>query len=205
MTDAVKELFTKIESSAERMSNLIEEVLNFSKILNDDKGFKKTDLNDILRDVLNDFELLINEKHAVIHHEQLPVIEAIPLQITQLFYNLISNSLKFIRKGIDPVITITTKILEGKDFEAYTSLNPRLSFCEISISDNGIGFDQKYAEQIFLIFHRLQGRGSYPGTGIGLALCKTIVLNHHGEIFAVSNENDGAVFKIILPLLHVDR
>ncbi len=205
MTDSVKDLFTKIESSAERMSNLIEEVLNFSKILNDDKGFKKTDLNDILRDVLNDFELLINEKHAVIHHEQLPVIEAIPLQITQLFYNLISNSLKFIRKGIDPVITITSKTLEGKDLEAYTSFNPKLFFCEISISDNGIGFDQKYAEQIFLIFHRLQGRESYPGTGIGLALCKTIVVNHHGEIFAVSNENDGAEFKIILPLLHGDR
>jgi signal transduction histidine kinase len=163
--------------------------------------FEETDLNVIIHAVLNDFDLLINDKHAVIHCDQLPVVDAIPMQISQLFYNLISNSLKFTKKGNDPAITITSKIVEGKYLGELTTLNPKLSYCEISISDNGIGFEQKYADQIFLIFHRLHAREHYLGTGIGLALCKTIVVNHNGEISAVSNLNEGATFKVILPLL----
>jgi two-component system CheB/CheR fusion protein len=202
LTTEVKEMLTKIENSAERMSNLINEVLNFSKILHQGgEVFEKTDLNRIISEVLNDFELLIKDKHAVIHREQLPVLSVIPVQITQLFYNLISNSLKFNKKDTDPIITISTKIIKGKDFEDHSTLDPELSYCEISISDNGIGFDQKYADQIFLIFHRLHSREQYTGTGIGLALCKTIVANHNGEIFCVSNKNEGASFKIALPLL----
>ena len=162
LTDEVKEMLTKIETSAERMSKLISEVLNFSKILHHGgEAFVKTDLNNIMSEVLKDFELLINNKHAVIHLQPLPVIDAIPVQITQLFYNLISNSLKFTKTGINPVITITSKILEEKDFGELTTLDPKLSYCEIGISDNGIGFDQKYADQIFLIFHRLYGRELY--------------------------------------------
>jgi len=203
LNDEVKEKLTKIENSAERMSNLINEVLNFSKILHHGgEAFEKTDLNDVISELLNDFELLIQDKHAVIHYERLPVIFGIPVQINQLFYNLISNSLKFSRKGIDPVITITSKMVGEKDFEDHNTLDPKLPYCEISISDNGIGFDQKYADQIFLIFHRLHGRDQYSGTGIGLALCKTIVANHNGEIFCISNKNEGSSFKIILPLLH---
>jgi two-component system CheB/CheR fusion protein len=202
LTDEVKEMLTKIESSAERMSNLIKEVLNFSKILHHSGDiFEKTDLNVIIDEVLKDFDLLINDKHAVIHRDQLPVIDAIPVQISQLFYNMISNSLKFTKKGNNPVITITSKIVEGKYLGELTTLNPKLSYCEISISDNGIGFEQKYAEQIFLIFHRLHGREHYLGTGIGLALCKTIVVNHNGEISAISNLNEGTTFKLMLPLL----
>jgi two-component system CheB/CheR fusion protein len=201
LTDGVREMLMKIETSAERMSNLINEVLNFSKILHHGgDAFEKTDLNDILRDVLNDFELLINDKHAVIHLERLPVIDAIPVQLTQLFYNLISNSLKFTKVGTTPVITITSKFIVGKDLGELTSLDPKLSYCEVCVSDNGIGFDQKYADQIFLIFHRLHGREHYTGTGIGLALCKTIVVNHNGEIFGISNKNEGALFRIILPI-----
>jgi two-component system CheB/CheR fusion protein len=199
LPDKVRDLVTKIEYSAERMSTLIKEVLNFSKILHGDEPFKKTNLNDILDEVLNDFDLLISEKQAVIHHGRLPIIDAIPLQISQLFYNLISNSLKFTKKGTLPRIGITSKMLERKDFEKYSNLNPKLAYHEISISDNGIGFDPKYAEQIFLIFHRLHAREHYSGTGIGLALCKTIVVNHNGEIFATSNKNEGALFQIILP------
>jgi two-component system CheB/CheR fusion protein len=206
LPDGVTEMLTKIETSAERMSNLIKEVLNFSRILHHSgETFEKTDLNEIISEVLNDFDLLINDKHAVIHLERLPVIEAIPVQITQLFYNLVSNSLKFTKKGTDPIITISSKIVEGNDLGELTTLDPKLSYCEITISDNGIGFDQKYADQIFLIFHRLHGRDQYTGTGIGLALCKTIVVNHNGEIFSVSHKNDGASFTIILPLLQVKR
>jgi two-component system, chemotaxis family, CheB/CheR fusion protein len=205
LPNEVMGILTKIETSAERMSNLITDVLNFSKILHHGETFEETDLNGIITEVINDFDLLIADKHAIIRLDRLPVIDAIPLQITQLFYNLVSNSLKFTKNGTDPVITITSRIVEGKDFGALTALDPTLSYCEISITDNGIGFDQKYSDQIFLIFHRLHGREHYMGTGIGLALCKSIVANHNGEIVCVSNKNEGASFKIILPVFHGNK
>ena len=131
---------------------------------------------------------------------RLPVIEAVPLQINQLFYNLLSNSLKFLKRGTQPVITITSKTLAPAELSKYRGLNPKLTYCEISFKDNGIGFEQQYAEQIFLIFNRLHGRHQFPGTGIGLALCKTIVVNHHGEIDGISDSNEGALFRVVLPL-----
>jgi len=199
LPDNAKELITKICSSSERMSTLIKELLNYSKILHDDI-FEKTDINAILNDIINDFDLLIAEKKAIVYRERLPVIQAIPLQITQLFYNLFSNALKFSKPGIAPVITITSKMLINKDLEKHKKLNPKLSYCEISFKDNGIGFEQQFADQIFLIFHRLHGRETFSGTGIGLSLCKKIVVNHQGEIFGISDEQDGALFRIILPL-----
>jgi len=182
------------------MSTLINEVLNFSKILHEATVFEKTDLDDIVKNVKDDFELLINDKKAVINCEQLPVIEAIPLQINQLFYNLISNSLKFAKKEIAPIIDITSKMLTAEDAAKHPTLNLKVDYCEIRVKDNGIGFNQRYAEQIFLVFQRLHTREQYQGTGIGLALSKTIVINHHGEIFATSSEGEGALFQIILPL-----
>ncbi len=200
LPDTAKELITKISNSSERMSTLIKEVLNFSKILHGDAVFERTDLHEILSTILYDFELLINEKNAVIQRERLPVIDAIPLQINQLFYNLVSNSLKFTRKDKTPVISITWRIVEGKDLRENADLNKNISYCEISFKDNGIGFDQKYADQIFLIFHRLNAREHFPGTGIGLALCKTIAVNHHGDIHVISNTDKGTLFQILLPL-----
>ncbi len=200
LPDTAKELITKITNSSERMSTLIKGVLNFSKILHGDAVFERTDLHEILSTILNDFELLTTEKNAVIHRERLPVIDGIPLQINQLFYNLVSNSLKFSRKDTAPVITITWRVTEGKHLSENTELNKNASYCEISFRDNGIGFDQKYADQIFLIFHRLNAREHFPGTGIGLALCKTIAVNHHGEITVSSNTNTGTLFQILLPL-----
>ncbi|MEO6719300.1 MAG: chemotaxis protein CheB [Ferruginibacter sp.] len=198
-----QELITKINNSTERMSVLIKEILNFSQSLNTGIVFEKTDISDIVNNIINDFELLIREKSAVVECERLPALDAIPLQINQLFYNLISNSLKFSRKNIPPVITITSRMLDSKEVAKHKALNPNLSFVEISVADNGIGFDQQYSKQIFSIFQRLHTREQYSGTGIGLALCKTIAVNHHGEIYATSKENEGAVFKIILPLKHV--
>lgn len=195
-----EELIAKITSSSERMSNLIKELLDFSIILHGEANFVKTDMNDILKKNIDDFELLIADKKAIITHDQLPVMEAIPLQINQLFYNLIGNSLKFSRIDSIPVISITSKILNGGEIEQYPNLNKQLTYCEINFRDNGIGFDQQYADQIFLIFKRLHGREKFSGTGIGLALCKTIVINHHGEINGFSTKNEGALFRIILPL-----
>jgi two-component system, chemotaxis family, CheB/CheR fusion protein len=195
-----EELISKITSSSERMSTLIKELLDFSIILHGEADFVKTDMNDILKKNIDDFELLIAEKNAIVTHDQLPVIEAIPLQINQLFYNLISNSLKFSRKDSVPAISITSKILKTEEIEEFQNLNKQLTYCEISFQDNGIGFDQQYADQIFLIFKRLHGREKFSGTGIGLALCKTIAINHHGEIVASSTKNEGALFRIVLPL-----
>ncbi|MEP7258419.1 MAG: chemotaxis protein CheB [Flavitalea sp.] len=197
--DAI-ELINKIDISSKRMSTLIKELLDFSRILHGDDNYKKVNLNDILNSVIIDFELLIKEKEAVLHFELLPVIEAIPLQINQLFYNLLSNSLKFTSPGVAPVIRITSRILTAEDMREHPSLNPKISYCEIAFRDNGIGFEQDLAEKIFLIFHKLHRREQYAGTGIGLALCKSIVTNHHGEIVGISTKGKGALFQIILPL-----
>lgn len=200
LPQGAQELIKKIISSSERMSKLIKALLNFSTVLHDEFVFEQTNLNDILNKALNDFELVITEKNAVIHHEPLPVIEAIPSQISQLFYNLISNSLKFSKKDIAPEITITVKMLTLKEIEKHKNLNQKIPYCKIFFKDNGIGLEQQFSDKIFLIFHRLNSREHFTGTGIGLALCKTIMINHHGEIYVTSEKNEGATFTVIMPL-----
>jgi len=190
----------KIEAASSRMTILIKDLLNYSRLLQHEKSFIKTDLNDTLNNNLIDFELLIEEKKAEIVIAKLPTLEAIPFQMSQLFHNLISNSLKFSKEGVPPVISITSRKFSKKEIEKYAKLSSAISYVEIIFKDNGIGFKQKYADQIFAIFQRLHNKESYSGTGIGLALCKKIIKNHQGEIFADSEENGGAVFHIILPL-----
>jgi two-component system CheB/CheR fusion protein len=196
----VKGLVEKINVSSKRMSTLIKELLNFSKVLHTEAIFKQTDLNNILDDVLSDFDLLIAEKNVVFNREPLPVIDTIPIQMNQLFYNLIGNAIKFSKDGIAPVITITSKMLTVEEMAKHANVNPKYAYFEIGVKDNGIGFDQRYENQLFLAFHRLHSQEKYEGTGIGLALCKNIVSNHHGEISATSKENEGALFTVILPL-----
>ena len=195
-----KVLIEKIKNSSERMSVLIRDVLNFSRITQSEHVFVNTDLNEILNNVLKDFELLIQEKKVIISKGNLPAVEAIAVQINQLLYNLLSNSIKFFNNNIQPIITITSKKLLPKELKKYPELDLSLCYYEIIFEDNGIGFDQQFAEDIFLIFHRLNDHQQYSGTGIGLALCKRIVDNHHGRIFAVGKENKGATFHIILPV-----
>lgn len=200
VADEARELLNKIGVSAERMSTLINDVLNFSKVVDSGSAYVKTDLNKILQHVIDDFDLLITQKEAVIHHDRLPVIDAVPLQINQLFGNLLGNALKFSRPGILPVISIHSGMLPATEIKKHPALNDRHSYCEIVFADNGIGFDQQFAEQMFLIFQRLNSREEFSGTGIGLALCKKIVLNHRGEIHAEAKEGEGAQFHIILPM-----
>jgi len=200
LSTPVKGLVSKIKVSSERMSILIKELLNFSKAHHVDDVFEQVDLDKIVDDVISDLDLLITDKKVVIEREPMPIIDAVPFQINQLFYNLIENSIKFAKSRVTPVIVITSKILKLDETAKHVNLNPKLSYCEISIRDNGIGFDQKMDGEIFLLFTRLHSSGKYPGTGIGLALCKRIVSNHHGEISAKSKENEGSVFKIVIPL-----
>src|SRR5258708_6503737 len=200
LPDGAKELIDKIKGSSERMSLLIKDVLNFSRIVHSENMFVKTDLNNVLNNVLKDFDLLILEKNASVKREYLPIIEAIPLQMNQFFYNMIGNALKFSKNGIPPALTISSRILLPWEIEKGTNLNRQLSYAEISFKDNGIGFEQQFAEQIFSIFERLNNQQQYSGTGIGLALCQKIAVHHQGGIHAEGKENNGATFYVQLPL-----
>ena len=198
------ELIDKIKRSAERMSLLINDVLHFSRIVNMENMFVKTDLNQLLYNTLKDFDLLILEKDASLRIDDLPVVEAIPSQINQLFYNLVGNALKFSKTGKPAALSISSRILPSEEteneFNVRFNLNRQLSYSEISFKDDGIGFEQRFADQIFSIFERLNNQEQYSGTGIGLALCQKIVQHHHGGIRAEGKEGDGAIFYVLLPL-----
>ncbi len=193
------EFVDKINSSSEKMRSLIDNLLKFSTISQMDKSFPLTDLNKIMRDVISDFDLLIQEKNAVVKVSELPTVPAIPLQMNQLFYNLLSNALKFTHAGVHPLIEVDFRELPGQETEKISWLNPAIKYVEISFKDNGIGFSAEYSEQIFVIFQRLNEKGNFPGTGIGLALCRKIVRNHGGEIYATSKDGKQTIFNIILP------
>ena len=150
--------------------------------------------------MITDFALLISEKNAIVQAENLPVVEVIPIQMSQLFYNLLSNSLKFCNHTDQPKITIGCRNLSQVEVLKKRDLNPKRKYFEILFADNGIGFDERYSEKIFEIFQRLHHHDHYSGTGIGLALCKKIIDNHRGLIFAESHEQAGSLFHIILPL-----
>ena len=195
-------LVAKISASSNRMSSLIHDVLNFSRIDKQANAFETIDLNTVLSNVLGDFSLLIEEKRASIQVGNLPFAAVVPFQINQLFYNLVSNSLKFTRTDGHPEINITCRALSAFQVAKFPRLNKDHSYLEILFEDNGIGFEQEYSEKIFEIFQRLHSSAAYPGTGIGLALCKKIVTHHNGEILAESRDGGGALFRIILPLEH---
>jgi PAS domain S-box-containing protein len=203
LPDKAKELANKIWSSSERMSLLIKDVLNFSRIVGSANMFIATDLNQILSNILEDFDMLVLERGASVRKEYLPCIEAIPLQINQLFYNLVGNALKFSKEGRPPVITISSRTLLPEETAKHTGLNRQLSYTEISFKDNGIGFEQQFAEKIFSIFERLNNQQQYSGTGIGLALCRKIAEQHQGRIYAEAGESTGATFYVLLPLKQV--
>jgi len=196
----VKKYLEKIDSSSVRLRKLIEEMLNFARVTNYEKLLLKTDLNEILKSTLFDFELLIEEKKAEVIVHELPEIEVVPFQMSQLFYDIIHNSLKFSKVDVAPVIEIGSRKLTKKDIQSHVILDAKLRYYEITFKDNGIGFDQKYAEQIFTMFQRLGSGGEYAGTGIGLAICKKVVQTHYGLIFAEGLEDKGAVIHVILPI-----
>lgn len=188
----------KIVKASERMQQLVNDLLKFSRHTHDIYGFEKTDLNDVLNDVLSDVEHEIQKKEAKVYTCELPVIWAIPSQIRQLFQNLISNSLKFLQRETAPVLSIKCEKVSGSGIDHLHS-NPGQTFYKIYFSDNGIGFDAKYADDIFVVFKRLHSYHEFEGTGIGLSICKKIVDKHNGFIKAESKPNEGATFIITLP------
>jgi len=191
------EYMSKIIASTERMRNLINDLLNYSR-LSSTAQFEPTNLNEILNQTLADLELSIQEKAAQLVIDELPQAEVIPGQIRQVFQNIIGNALKFSKPDTNVVITVRGEIVTAKTFDCDSS--PSGSFVRISISDNGIGFDDRFVEKIFTLFQRLHAPGSYHGTGIGLAIVKKIIDKHNGVITASSKEGIGSNFLIVLPL-----
>lgn len=193
-------LTDKIISSSARMSQLIRDLLHFSRLLQSDQQFFPVDLNAVLREVLSNHELAIEEKSAQLQVGPLPTIGAIGLQMSQLFNNLVSNSLKFIKSGIPPVIRVTATAATAAEVEQHVRLPlPGTRYHKICVEDNGIGFEKAHAEQIFEVFKRLHSRDAYPGSGIGLALCRRIAVNHGGALYTTSTPGSGATFCILLP------
>ena len=183
--------------SAERMQTLITDLLAYSR-LSSKVVIEKTDLNIVLQEVLSDFDYQIERKGAVIKISELPIIDSIPSQLRQVFQNLIGNALKFSGNVEVPKIQITSELIKTKDFDGEVS--PDGEFCRITISDNGIGFDEIYLDRIFVIFQSLNDRKDYEGTGIGLAISKKIMEKHNGLITAKSQLGKGASFIMVLPL-----
>jgi signal transduction histidine kinase len=189
--------FDKIASSSLRMNQLISDLLEFSK-LSEKHEFEKVNMKDVFKDVLADLELAITDKHAVIDIQPLPEIEVVPGLIRQVFQNIISNALKFADATRTPEITITAERIKDPDVDAPASNEG--NFYRLAISDNGIGFEEIYADKIFSLFQRLHSKEKYEGTGIGLAIAKKIVDMHNGLINARSTPGKGSTFYIILPI-----
>lgn len=188
----------KIILTSSRMSKLIRDLLNFTQIDQREEQ-QLLDLNDIMHQIHEDLEVVIHRNSAVVDTDDLPTIKGRPLQIKQLFYNIINNSIKFRKPDTPPRVSIRSRKLDKETRAGFSNLSAHHDYHEIIIKDNGIGFDQKYADQIFTVFQRLHNRSAYEGTGIGLSIARKVVSNHRGEIFAISSVGAGAEFHIILP------
>ncbi len=184
--------------AAERMNNLIEDLLSFSR-LSAEPQLETFDLNDVINEVVTDLEYAFEQKQGKLNIQgDLPQIIGVESQFRQVFQNLISNALKFVKDEVKPEIIITADRIDAPDFEAPSSTAG--NYNRITITDNGIGFEEQYKEKIFTIFQRLHNKETYEGTGIGLAITKKIIEKHNGLIVSQSNPGEGATFIIILPI-----
>ena len=189
----------KIIDSASRMRKLIIAILDYSKLSADTMDWEYTDLAVLFMELLEDFELVIKEKKAEVKVGAMPFMAVNRGQIRQVFQNILGNALKFSREDIPPRINIYSRRMATRSFNGAEQENG--PFCLIGISDNGIGFDNKYLTSVFSLFERLHSKDRFEGTGIGLAIAKKIVEKHNGLISAVSTEGSGSEFRIILPMV----
>jgi len=196
-----RDYLERMQNAAARMQTLINDLLTFSRVISTTQPFVPVDLTVVTREVLTDLEVRIEQTKAKIEVGNLPTIEADPLQMRQLLQNLIGNALKFQPANAQPIVKIDAQILQrhpgsGGETEAVDEL------CELSIQDNGIGFEEKYTEKIFAVFQRLHGRNEFEGTGVGLAVCRRITERHGGTISAKSKLGQGATFIVTLSVRH---
>ena len=194
-----RDYFQRILRASTRMQNLISSLLNYSRMNSRGMDFEMVDLNSVLDDATNNIRELLEESQTVIEHEPLPVIPCVPMQINQLFTNLIINSIKYKTADAAPLIQISARPALPDEINFPDTVSDETNYWKIIFSDNGIGFEQQYADRIFELFQRLHSRFEYEGTGIGLAICKKIVQNHKGFIYADGKPGLGAKFVIFLP------
>jgi signal transduction histidine kinase len=188
-----------MESAANRMQTLIKDLLTYSRTNNLERNFIYSDLGEVLEEVKTEMSEELNECQATVEEEGMCYAHIIPFQFKQLLINLISNSIKFSRKGIAPQIFISSSVIGAEEVRGIPGADKQNDYCHIRIKDNGIGFQQKYADKIFELFQRVHGKSELRGTGIGLAIVKKIVDNHDGLIRASSVPDEGAAFDIFIP------
>jgi PAS domain S-box-containing protein len=193
----------RMQNAAERMQTLIQDLLQLSRVTSRAQPFQQCDLPKIVNEVIGDLEVRLEQTRGKIEVEQLPTIEADPLQMRQLFQNLISNALKFHRPEEPPLVRIQSELFAAVD-QSIPGARPPDKIARIIVQDNGIGFDPKYADQIFSVFQRLHTKTEYEGTGIGLAVCRKITDRHGGTIVAESEEGRGSTFTITLPVKQIN-
>ncbi|AWG23123.1 hypothetical protein FFWV33_17105 [Flavobacterium faecale] len=199
LSDFGKEYLSRIESASNRMRVLINDLLQYSKTSRSEAQLVPIDLNIVFADSLLELSQNIEDTNAEITNTNLPIINGVDFQMQQLFSNLISNSLKYSKQEIAPIISLSYKIVVAKDEELIKDYSQR-KFFKFEFKDNGIGFEQEHAEKIFLLFNRLHGKTEYQGTGVGLAICKKIIENHNGFIYATSALNVGTTFTFYIPV-----
>ena len=197
MDEETERYFKKIINSSKRMQMLINDLLNFSRQSVSSSDFQKTDLNALVREAIAELEIEVEKSKAKILLGELPVVWAIPSLIKQLFHNLLSNAVKFRKKGVEPLVHIEAKTIYESDHPLAVSSNG--GKYKISVTDNGIGFDPKYSDEIFMVFKRLNSYHEFEGTGVGLSICKKIIEKHNGSIVAQSKPGKGSTFSFVLP------
>jgi PAS domain S-box-containing protein len=209
LTPEGRDYLARMQNAAVRMQMLIEALLAYSRISTKARPFEMVKLADIAREVLGDLEIRIEQTNARITVGELPEIQADPMQMRQLLQNLLGNALKFHRPGVPPEVQVTAKVFTAAEGAAHgvsaallADYPPETPLCQICVQDNGIGFDDKYAERIFGVFQRLHGRGDYEGAGVGLAICRKIAERHGGEITARGRVGEGAWLWVTLPVRH---
>lgn len=200
LSEQSKVYVNKIISASHRMKVLIIDILNYSRLSANDHGFEPVNLATLLNEIVDDFDLKISEREAKIEVENLPVIEGNKGQLRQVFHNLLSNALKFITPDRKPHVVIQAVDVNSKDLGI--SIQNEENYCRVLVKDNGIGFDQQYANSIFSLFETLNPKSSFEGSGIGLSIAKKIIDKHHGLIIAKSVIGQGSEFNIILPYKH---
>lgn len=191
----------RMQNAAKRMQILINDLLTLSRIHSPSSGIKTVNLDTIISEVKSDLEVRIEQLNAQLEIGELPTLEAEPTQMRQLLQNLIDNALKFTSPGEIPHIKIYSQTCKNPD-DNFSEIE---EYCQIFVKDNGIGFDEKYLEKIFVPFQRLHARSEYSGTGIGLAICRKITERHNGTITAKSSPTEGSTFIITLPINHTKK
>ncbi len=201
LTDRSRDYIRRINNAGARMSELINDLLAFSRVSTRQQHHGLVSLDAVIADILVNFDLLIEQRGVQILINELPVVQGDQMQLSQLFENLLSNAIKFTPPDRVPKISISSEVISSGQLPALIPGHAAVkAYHQISVTDEGIGFDTKYLDRIFQVFQRLHGKGEYPGTGVGLAICKRVVENHRGELYASSTLGKGATFFVYLPI-----